>query len=306
MKNKAHGRKIIVWKIHFPKKDVTSDGVHLVTPELDMYLDFLNHIESFNDMFFIMLPHPKLLNMDVSALAYRDDMQMKKIREFFSKCEQKENIYIDTSLDYRNSLYNASGLVIEAALLNIPVLFLQNNEYQESYMSYMQEICKTYKCGTKCCDMVDFLESVRSKKDEFAELRKLIVNKYFPYIDGKCSKRILEDIVVSLNQKIEKPRVVFYGSGSICDYYMKVQEWKNSDKFEIVAIADSNESRWGTLYYGYKIMNPKQLIDLEFEAIVITTEMFYYDIKRFLVYELFLDERKIYRLDEFIVEIEEW
>ena len=41
---------------------------------------------------------------------------------------------------------------------------------------------------------------------------------------------------------------------------------------------------------------------MDFEALVIMSDFFYHEIKRSLVYDMHLEERKIWRLDEFVTE----
>lgn len=304
-------RKLIVWKIHFPKRDATADGPRLVTPELTQYFAFLNYIRHNSDIFFVILAHPKLLNMDVSSLVYRDENQMNSIPLFLKEAQQIDNVYIDSSADYRNTLYNAdaiimdrSGLLVEVAIRNIPTLYLLNEEYQEKYLGYVDEILKTFHSGHTSTDMINFVESLKNGVDEWHNVRPQVVQRAIPFLDGNCCARVKEDIVHGLETNQEsRIRVVLYGCGSVCDYYMDKQGWATSDKFEIVAVVDSNNLRWGMDFYGYVISAPEELKELVFDAIVITSEMFYYDIKKHLVYELFIDERKIKRLDEFAVDI---
>lgn len=313
IKNKKQGRKLIVWKIHFPKRDATSDGPKLVTPELREYFRFLQYIEKNETLFFVILGHPKLINQDVSSLVYRDNQQMESISSFFDKAKQLENVYIDTAPDYRNTLYNGdavimdrSGLIIEVAMLNIPTLYLLNGEYQEKYLNYVNEILGTYESGQTCQDMINFVELQKKGIDKWHDKRKMIIKKYIPFLDGECCSRILEDIVTNVKKKdkVTKLKVLFYGCGSVYEYYMRKQGWMDTDKFEIVGVADSDSSRWDKKYLGHTIIKPTRMKEMEYDIIVITSEMFYYDIKKHLVYDLFLDERRIRRLDEFVIALQ--
>jgi hypothetical protein len=82
---------------------------------------------------------------------------------------------------------------------------------------------------------------------------------------------------------------------------MTKQKWRNHDKFDTIAIADSDTKKWGCEMFGKKVIPPEDIKKMEFDAIVITTEPHYFDIKKELVYDLYLDERKIWRIDEFVV-----
>lgn len=302
-------RKLVTWKIHFPKRDATKEGPQLVTPQMKEYVHFLDYIEKRTDVFFVILAHPKLINMDVSSLVYRDGRQMDSIPDFFDRAKQLENVYIDTAADYRNTLYNSdavimdrSGLVVEIAIKNIPTLYLFNENYHEKYLEYVESILNTYKSGETCIDMIQFVEAI-DNDDELSKNREEIVNRSIPYLDGKCCERIFNDIISSLKEdnSDKKKQVVLYGCGSVCSHYI-LSKYLNVEDCEIVAVADSDKMRWGQNFCGFNVIAPNDIKNYDYDIIVVTSEMFYYDIKKYLVYELYLDERRILRLDEFTVE----
>lgn len=307
IKNRKGQRKLLTWKIHFPKRDATKDGPQLVTPQLQEYISFLDYIEKRKDIFFVILAHPKLINMDVSSLVYRDGRQMDSIPKFFDKAKQLENVYIDTASDYRNTLYNSdavimdrSGLIVEIAIRNIPTLYLLNEDYREKYLDYVEDILSTYVSGCSCSDMMKFVDGINGD-DKNSNARRDSVKKSIPYLDGKCCERIFSDITAGLKEDniSMKKKVVLYGCGSVCSHYLSSQYLNSEKEYEIIAVADTDKERWGSSFLGYTVINPEMIKDTKYDVIVVTSEMFYYDIKKYLVYDLFLDERRIKRLDEF-------
>ncbi|MDE5757035.1 MAG: hypothetical protein K2H85_00330, partial [Allobaculum sp.] len=92
-------------------------------------------------------------------------------------------------------------------------------------------------------------------------------------------------------------------TGEICKYYMADQGWAKTSSMDIIGIADSDRKKWGTDFYGFPIISPQVIKENAYDAIVIMTEPHYFEIKKSLVYDLFLDERRIWRLDEFVAEV---
>jgi hypothetical protein len=86
---------------------------------------------------------------------------------------------------------------------------------------------------------------------------------------------------------------------------MEKQHWSHSEKFHLIAIADSAPEKWDTEFFGVRILSPEKLKELEYDAVVIMTEPHYFEIKKSLVYEYYLDERTIWRLDEFVLALDE-
>lgn len=308
---KINGRKIIVWKIHFPKKINENGCIKQITPDIQEYIKFAKELDNYKDLFFIVLAHPKMLKGVVASDVQGDDSLMKQVNELIEILESKENAAIDASDEYRNSLYNAdaiimdrSGVLVEAAMLDVPILFMTNKKYTEKMTVPVQNIVDSFIQGTTYKNMMDFISDFQNSLDVMAVKRRDSLKSNFPLADGDCGKRIKIDIIESLHEKTEKPWVVLYGTGEICRYYMEKQKWGENSKFNLVAVADSNRAKWGTVYYGIPIVSAEKLKQIAFDAIVITTEPHYFEIKKSLVYEYYLDERKIWRLDEFIVQLD--
>jgi len=85
----------------------------------------------------------------------------------------------------------------------------------------------------------------------------------------------------------------------VCEHYVKKLNILNHDNFEVLGLSDNSPNKWGTLHAGMTVMPPERLKELDFDVLVITTEQYHMPIKKKLVYELFLEEEKILRLDVF-------
>lgn len=307
------GRKVVVWKMHFPKKIRENGSVFQITPYLKEYIVFANGLRKYEDLFFVALMHPKMRGKLVASDMQGDETLTVQIRELMSVLEKQENVYIDCADDYRNTFYHAdaimmdrSAVMVEAAMLDVPVLFMKNQDYSETMTKPVERIVSTFVQGNTCREMDSFLEGFRRGEDKNRMLRKNAVAENMPLCDGLCGERIKEDILLGLICEWETtgiPRVVLYGTGEICRYYMEQQHWDRPGAFELLAVADSNPAKWGTDYYGSTIISPECLKELDFDAVVIMTEAHYFEIKKSLVYEFYIDERKIWRLDEFVVEM---
>jgi len=318
IKNLSRNRKIVLWKMHFAKKTVEGGRIVQITPELDEYIAFADSLEKYEDLFFVVAPHPKMLYGTVASDVKGDEGLRIKTDKLLSVIRMKKNAYVDSSVDYRNSLYHAdaivmdrSGVVIEAAMTEKPILLMTNGEYQEKWTEGVRQVVETFAQGSSAEDIGCFLDRVRESESENQgqnpgkKRTEAALTKYFPYRDGLCGFRIKEQIKRELEEETKeecldkKLRIVLYGVGEVCKYYME-HYYSEKTAYELVALADSDSAKWGKQFYGITVCKPEVLKKIPFDALVIMTEQNYYEIKKSLVYELYLDERKVWRLDEMI------
>ena len=195
---RANGRKILVWHVHFPKITPQPDGSGvMVTPKLEIYLDFAKHVISQKNIFVVFLPHPKFLD---------GEGELGILAEHIVKLlENAENVYIDWSDDYRNSLLNCdffitdrSALMVEAATTGVPILYMSNEEYSEPLTPAVQPIIDSYYQGTSCQDMIGFVNQCMRGDDPKKELRAKALCENVPYFDGCSGERIKVHIVCAL------------------------------------------------------------------------------------------------------------
>ena len=310
---RAKGRRIVVWKLHFPKKNIMDGKICMITPEIEEYLVFAEKIREYADFFFIVMPHPKILGRMTASDSQGDDSMIKRMHLLLDSVRNYENAVVDTSMDYRNSLYNAdaiimdrSAVMIEAAILDKPLLILKNNSYDEPMVRPVSDVIAGCVQGYGCRDMVNFLDALRRGDDFNKEKRENAVKKWFPYLDGKCGERIRDDLVESIhteNNANRRVSIVIYGTGEVSSYYMDKESWGNSDLFNIVAVSDSSDAKWEKEFYGYKVVPPDRIREFKYDYIVIMTEPHFYEIQSFLINDMYLNDRSIVRLDEFVTQI---
>lgn len=192
IKQKAKDRPIVLWHLHFSKKILDQESFVHCTPYLNEYFDFLRYIPQRSDLFFLMLPHPK----------FCEDKQGEKL---IQRAQSIENVFVDWACDYRNSLLNAnymitdrSALMIDIALLNIPVLYLCNADFCEPLTQAIQPIIDSYDQGFGCADMMRFIEQSSAGKDQRRDERIQAVSKALSLADGRAGMRIKDDIKVSV------------------------------------------------------------------------------------------------------------
>lgn len=310
IRRQSDGRTIVLWKMHFPKKTVEDGEIVQITPELDEYIAFAESAGKYEDLFFVVMMHPKMLYGMVGSDVRGDSSLKTKADRLLSIIRTKKNMYLDTASDYRSSLYHAdaimmdrSAVMIEAAMTGKPVLFMTNSAYKEKWTQGVRQVVETFIQGSTAKDMEYFLEKLQQGELSNSEQTKNALNDYFPYGDGVCGFRIKEMIKKELwEEEAEKKigiKIALYGAGEVCGYYMAKYSSRKED-CEIVVLSDGNPARWGTQFYGVTIQRPETLKEISFDILIIMTEQNYYEIKKKLVYELYIDERKIWRMDEMI------
>lgn len=189
----AAGRKIVLWKVHFPKKLAG----RLITPSMTEYFSFAEILTEYPDLFFVFMPHPKFYE---TAHQYFDS------DVFSAMLDNAENAVQFFGDDYRGPLLNAdyhmidrSALMIEAGATENPVLFLQNKKYTEPMTAPVQEIVDSYYQAVDCDGMRQFIEDiVLSDNDHMREERLGSVHAVLPPLTGKSGIMIKNDIIDGL------------------------------------------------------------------------------------------------------------
>ena len=300
VKIKAKGRQIILLKLHFPKEIVIGGKNTQITPHLDVYIDFFNRSGEYKNFFFILRPHPLFL------AGYSDAENQEKAKNLLEKAGHLENVYIDNSNDYRTSLVNAdaiiidrSAIMVEAGITDVPVLYMYNSDFYEPLAPPVQKLIDSYYSGCKTEDILNFLDMLKKGEDSKRELRSRTFREVVPFLDGNCGERIKNDIVQSIESQSKKIKIVLFGLGEVLNLFIEELGIFKNEHFEVVAFCDNNEVKWGEEIYGLKILSPKEIIYVDFDYIVVTTENFYFEIAKKLICELNFDPRTILRLDEF-------
>lgn len=193
------GRKVCLWKVHFPKIFEEEGKDIFVTPDVNEYIKFAEFAATRKDIFFIFMPHPR----------FQEPVKNKNLQELaiklVSTLEGLENIYIDRKDDYRYSLVNAdfiiidrSAVMVEAAAMDVPVLYMVNNNFYEPVTKAIEPLINSYEHGTDCTDMIRFVENCEQGIDKNKEQRRKAFKECIPYFDGNNGERIKEDILESV------------------------------------------------------------------------------------------------------------
>ncbi len=201
---RINGRKVVLWKVHFPKVVWEGGKRIFVTPDLNEYVQFSQAISQFPNMFFIFLPHPKFKDTTIN-----EGIKMQ-VHNIFDNLKSTENVWIDDSDDYRISLANAnyiivdrSAVMVEAALTQVPILFMSNQNYSEAMTQAIEPLVSSYYHGTEVEDMINFLKMCQNGEDPNKEERILQIKECLPTCDGHCTDRIIADMISGLQDEIE-------------------------------------------------------------------------------------------------------
>lgn len=304
IKKQAMGRKIILWKIHFPKVIYHNNKKIQVTPDLNEYKKFVDYISVHQECFFIFMPHPWLFSI------LSDNKLKSKAMEFIEKLKGCNNVYIDTAFDYRNSLYNAdaiivdrSAIMVESGFCNVPVLYMSNKAYDEPLTKPVKMLVDTYEKGYTAEDMENFVDNFMQCKAIVPESRYEVINNIYSLCDGNSGERIKNDIIEGLCEaEYPRKKIVLFGVGNVGQYFVNYMK-SFDEEYEIVALSDNNSSQWGQSMMGIDIVKPEDLVKIKYDYLIITTEQFHLQIKKQLVYDLYLEDENILRMDEFCEEM---
>lgn len=189
---KARGRKVLLLKVHFPKK---VNG-KMITPSIDMYVNFIKTISSYQNLFCIFMPHPKF---------YEELANFKNVDEFKEIISGTENMVEFTEDDYRPVLMNCdyyivdrSALMVEAGVTGKPILYVSTKD-PEPMTRPVQKIVDSYYQASTGKEIKKFMdEVVLLDEDPLKDEREEIFNSIILDMKGKSGYLIKEDMVNSL------------------------------------------------------------------------------------------------------------
>lgn len=304
IKQKANGRKIILWKVHFPNIILEKGNWVQTTPYLEQYLEFSDWVDQYSNLFFIFRPHPKFHDNTIRA-----DVREKAV-ELIQRLETKENVFIDTGDDYRLSLLNAdaimidrSALMVEAGAVGVPVLFMSNEDFYEPLTKPVYDLVRTYYQGNRAEDMRAFMEMFLLDQDEKRAEREAAAKKIFQYMDGHCGERIKDNICNSLVEEMDresKIRLIIMGTGKVCGNFISDLKLTENSEFEIIAFSDNNSNKWDNRFLGIKIIPPSHIKEYEYDYIVIATTHYFKPLYKQLIFDFGIDHNRVLAADTFI------
>jgi len=196
IKRIAGNRKIVLWKVHFPKKF----GGRIVTPDIKQYIKFAKKICDFDNVFFVFMMHPKYVEM-----CYKMKLEIE-CDELLSILSQQKNVYFYNEDDYKSGLQVAdciivdrSAIMIEAAAFNVPILYMYNLNYIEPVTDAIKDLMDSYYHGTTADDMTFFVNRcLINGVDEKKPLRNESFKSSINGLNDHCSYKIVEDIYISI------------------------------------------------------------------------------------------------------------
>ena len=311
---KVCGRKIILWKAHFPKIFEENGIKKQATPKLEEYIQFIEYIKQKTDLFFIFMPHPKFADSTIDA-----DLRPLAVK-LLHELETLENVFVDQNDDYRYSLMNAdaiivdrSAVMVEAGAMGVPVLYMYNTDYYEPMTAPIEELLSSYYQGTTAGEMIEFSERCQAGYDEKRERREECFKKCAPFINWDCAYRIKENLVqeVKIECRNDMPecftkndKILMFGTGYISGLSTDVWEENkilNKTAADIIAFVDNDKKKQGSMFRGRTIISPEKIAETSFDYIVITTDVYYREIYLQLTEELQVEKEKILTFDQFIV-----
>lgn len=297
-------RKIIVWKVHFPKIFEENGCKKQATPKLEEYIQFAEYIERLEDLFFIFIPHPKFADDTI------DKELRNKAMELLYILSKLNNVFIDKSDDYRYSLVNAdaimvdrSAVMVEAGILGVPVLYLYNEDYYEPMTPPIQSLLDIYEQGSTAEDMKNFIDNFQNEK--FKKVN--YIRNLYKY--ESCAEKIIENLIEEVKTNNEEAiptvlcknnKIIIFGTGAIWEYCKKTF-YNIYEKINIIAFTDNSEKKQGTQIDEKKVISPIQIKDMEYDFIVIASDLYHNQIFKQLIKKMKVQREKILSYDKFLV-----
>ncbi len=307
VEKRAQGRKIILWKVHFPKEFIEDGVKKQATPDLNEYLKFVEWIKLEQRLFFVFMPHPKFtdetLSTELRGLAIKLEDELKRL----------SNVYIDTADDYRNSLMNAdaiivdrSAIMIEAGFKGVPVLYMHNECYEEPMIEPCQDIIDSYYQGTNVEHMINFCRCFMNGDDPKHNERRKI---YQQNIGQKsATKNIISELLLDVHKETDinemktEANIIIFGTGELGRKCLDTYNLYNRLNFKVIAFCDNNPNLKGKSINNIKVIIPDEIEKMKHDYIVIGSDKYYREIYLQLTNTLGISKEHIINYDQFIVQ----
>lgn len=195
VKDKAKGRKVILWNTHFPNTE-NDKGSWDTFGQIGM--DILNMFLVSEDVFLLWRPHPLFFG----AWAKVQGKSLEEINEWFEKMSQKNNIFVDRTSSYLPAfavsdamISDQSSLVMEYWAWKKPLIVTQRTG-NDSWLQQFETITFTETAE----DVSKFVERVKKQIYESDRIEEEL--KEAMYIPKK--KTVGEYVVDYFNNEIRK------------------------------------------------------------------------------------------------------
>lgn len=200
VRERAAGRKIVLLQMRTPKKEGNPS-----IPEADVheYISFLRQAPEYGGFFFLVRLQPRMLQY---CGKHGMEQEAAQLRELL---DGTENVLAYDAPDYRPALYAAdcvigdrSALLLEAAALGEPVLYMTNPFYKEKLFPAVEPVFNSFYPGSYAYDIRMFLDFVAAKGSDYKkEERQNAVRECLPPLDGMNGKRIADAMAAAIGEE---------------------------------------------------------------------------------------------------------
>lgn len=204
----AQGKKIVLWKMHFPFTIKYEGKETLVTPDLGEYVVFSEMMGQFSDLFFVVMPHPKFLEMSRKIL--RTEVEKAAV-QIIQNVENSQNACLSLDHDYRPALLSAdcfisdrSSIMILAGVTGKPVFYMSAKDFSTPFNQAVEKIALSYDQGNTAQEMIRFIERFRKGDDPKRAERLAAVKEGLPFLDGHSGKRVALDLIEGVKSEKRK------------------------------------------------------------------------------------------------------
>ncbi len=205
-RDRAGARPVVLWNPHFR----TAAGGWSTFPR---YLrQMVAYAQDHDDLLLVVRPHFRLFSeLHLGGLGHLE-------RELRAGVAVVANLVLDETPDYRDAmsvadamLSDLSSLASEFLVTGRPLLYLRRADGPGP--SAEGEYLGAAACADSWDDVERFLDQVRERRDGHAAARRAAVARAFPFLDGGCARRVVDDLVTNLLDELAVPTVADGGDG---------------------------------------------------------------------------------------------